>query len=433
MTALQHPLKIGVAGLGTVGIGVIKILQSNHEIIANRCGRDIKIISIHARTKDKDRDIDLKAYKWAKDLQSMANDDDVDCIIECIGGSEGVVKEFVQSALQNGKNVVTANKALMAIHGVELSKIAEENNVALMYEAAIAGGIPIVKTIREGLAANNIHTIFGILNGTCNYILTTMEKTGRDFDDVLKEAQNLGYAESDPTFDIDGIDSAHKLALLTALAFGVKPDFEALEISGIRYISAGDIKAVKELGYRIKLLGVTKKLDDKIMQVVEPCLVPINSAIANVDDSYNAIFVDSDFCEKTFLQGRGAGEGPTASSIVADIIDIAKNNIIPAFGKPIENLEQIALQGFENVKGACYIRLIVKDQSGVLAKVTRELAQLDISIDSIIQRGHNDDGNASVIIITQNIVFSHASKAINLLEQNDIVLQKPLLMRIEEI
>ncbi len=429
----QHPLKIGVAGLGTVGIGVIKILQSNQEIIAQRCGRNIEIVSIHAQSKDKDRGIELSTYKWAHDLQTMANDTDIDCIIECIGGSEGIVKEFVQKALLNKKHIVTANKALIATHGVELSKMAEQNNVALMYEAAIAGGIPIVKTMREGLAANQIQSVLGILNGTCNYILTTMEKTGRNFDDVLKEAQDLGYAESDPTFDVDGIDSAHKLALLTALAFSVKPDFNALNISGIRNIRISDIKAAKELGYRIKLLGVTKKIDKNIMQTVEPCLVPIDSAIAKVDDSYNAIFIESDYCEKTFLQGRGAGEGPTASSIVADIMDVAKDNIIPAFGQTVEKLENIELQGFEEVVSACYIHLIVKDQSGVLAKITSELADLDISIDSIIQHGHDDDGIASVIIVTQKIIFKHAVKAIQSLEQNDIVLQKPLLMRIEEI
>ncbi len=433
MTSIQHPLKIGVAGLGTVGMGVLQILQSNNDLITQRCGRIIEVVTIYARSKSKDRGADLSTYDWADNLHSMSDNDTLDCIIECIGGSDGEVKEFVQSALKNGKHVVTANKALIATHGVELSKIAEENNVALMYEAAIAGGIPIVKTMREGLAANNIQSVFGILNGTCNYILTTMEKTGRDFDNVLKEAQDLGYAESDPTFDIDGIDSAHKLALLTALAFGVKPDFETLEISGIRNVSANDIKAAKELGYRIKLLGVTKKLDGDIMQTVEPCLVPIDSAIANVDDSYNAVFIESDHCEKTFLQGRGAGAGPTASSIIADIIDIAKGDIIPAFGKTVARLEQVTLHGFENVQGACYIHLIVKDQSGVLAKITSELAQLDISIDSIIQRGHDDDGSASVIIITQDIIFKHAQMAVKSLEKNDIVLQKPLLMRIEEI
>jgi homoserine dehydrogenase len=429
----NKPLKIAVAGLGTVGAGVIKILQNNQNVIQARCDRAIEIISVSASNKDKDRGVDLSTYQWADDLMQMAADENIDCIVECIGGSDGLVKDFVQSALENGKHVVTANKALVATHGVAFAKIAESQNVGLLYEAAIAGGIPIVKALREGLAANNLQSVFGILNGTCNYILTTMEKTGRDFDDVLKEAQDLGYAEADPTFDIDGIDSAHKLALLAALAFGVEPDFDALQISGIRHVTSGDILATKELGYKIKLLGVTKKIDDQYMQTVEPCLVPIHSAIAAIDDSYNAVMTQSDYCEKTMMQGRGAGEGPTASSIVADIIDVARNNIVLTFGKPSNDLQKVQWQGAENIHGASYIHLIVKDEPGVLAKITTELGALNISIDSIIQRGHDDDGSASVIIVTQKSVFKETQEALKSVEKLDIVLKTPLLMRIEEI
>ncbi|MEM7618382.1 MAG: homoserine dehydrogenase, partial [Pseudomonadota bacterium] len=426
-------LRIGVAGLGTVGTGVIKILQNNQDIIRDRCGREIEIVAVSASNKNKDRGVDVSHYQWFDDLMKMARDENVDCIVECIGGSEGLVKDFVQSALENGKHVVTANKALMATHGVEFAKIAEKNNVGLLFEAAIAGGIPIVKTLREGLAANNLQSVFGILNGTCNYILTTMEKTGRDFDDVLKEAQDLGYAEADPTFDIDGIDSAHKLALLAALAFGVEPDFDALQIEGIRHITASDIVATKELGYKIKLLGVTKMLGNDFMQTVEPCLVPIDSAIAAIDDSYNAVMTQSDFCEKTMMQGRGAGEGPTASSIVADLVDVARGNIVPTFGRSVANFEKVKWQSAENIESACYIHLIVKDEPGVLAKITSVLSDVNISIDSIIQHGHEDDGSASVIIVTQKAVFGETKEAVRSVEKSDIVLQEPLLMRIEEI
>ena len=254
MASSSESFKIGIDGLGTVGIGVVKIVQQHQDLIAARAGRPIEIVIIAAKDQSKDRGVDLSNYAWADDLFSLAQNNDIDCLVECIGGDEGVVKETVQSTLENGKDVVTANKALLAKHGVSFSKIAEKNNCALLYEAAVAGGIPIIKTLREGLAANEINSVFGILNGTCNYILTTMEKTGRDFDDVLKEAQDLGYAEADPSFDVDGIDAAHKLVLLAGLAFGVEPDFDALEISGIRDITAHDIKAAKELGYTIKLL-----------------------------------------------------------------------------------------------------------------------------------------------------------------------------------
>lgn len=433
MSDIKKPLKIGVAGLGTVGAGVIKILQNNQDVIKDRCGRAIEVVSVSASNKSKDRGIDLSNYEWADDLMSMATHKEIDCIVECIGGSEGLVKDFVQSVLENSKHVVTANKALVATHGVQFANIAEDKNVGLLYEAAIAGGIPIVKALREGLAGNNVQSVFGILNGTCNYILTTMEKTGRDFDDVLKEAQELGYAEADPTFDIDGIDSGHKLALLASLAYGVEPDFEALQMSGIRHVTITDIKVAKELGYKIKLLGVTKKIDDTYMQTVEACLVPINSAIAAIDDSYNAVMVQSDYCEKTLLQGRGAGEGPTASSIVADIMDVARGNIVPPFGVPSSALKKVKWQGADNIKGQCYIHLVVKDQSGVLAKITGAMSDLNISIDSIIQRGHDEDGRASVVIVTEKTEHKEMKDALKALENLDIILRTPLLMRIEEI
>ncbi|MEM8833410.1 MAG: homoserine dehydrogenase [Pseudomonadota bacterium] len=433
MASSPDSFKIGIAGLGTVGVGVVKILQQNQDLIAARAGRSIEIVTIAAKDQSKDRGVDLSTYEWADDLLSLAQNTDIDCLVECIGGDDGIVKETVQSALENGKDVVTANKALLAKHGVSFSKIAEENNCALLYEAAVAGGIPIIKTLREGLAANEINSVFGILNGTCNYILTTMEKTGRDFDDVLKEAQDLGYAEADPSFDIDGIDAAHKLVLLAGLAFGVEPDFDALEISGIRSITAHDIKAAKELGYTIKLLGITKHINDQYIQTLEPCLVPSYSAIAQVDDAYNAVMTDGDFVEQTMMQGKGAGEGPTASSIVADLIDLAKGYKPHAFGQTSAKLKKVEWQNNEELECPCYLHLVVKDEPGVLAEITSRLSELNISIDSLLQHGHEEDGSARIIIMTQTAPFKTTSESVKSVEGLDCVLDKPTLLRIEEV
>ena len=427
----KEPFKIGIAGLGTVGIGVVKILQENTELLHARAGRPIVITHVSASNQNKDRGVDLSAYQWCSDLEEMITAD-IDCFVECIGGDEGVVKEVVQAALESGKHVVTANKALIAKHGVDFAKIAEENDCSLLYEAAVAGGIPIIKTIREGLIANNIRSVFGILNGTCNYILTTMQKTQREFDDVLKEAQELGYAEADPTFDIDGIDAGHKLVLLGALSFGVEPDFSALKIKGIRHITTNDIMAAKELGFRIKLLGITKKIENEYIQSVEPCLVPLSSAIANIDDAYNAVMTEGDFVEQTLIQGKGAGEGPTGSSIVADIVDLARGMQPLTFGKSVNDLQKVTWKGNDSLVCACYLRLTVKDDPGVLAKITAQLGQVDISIDSLLQHGHTDDGKASIVIRTQEAAFEITRKAVKSVEGLDCVLDKPTLLRIEK-
>lgn len=301
MSEKQNPLNIGIAGLGTVGVGVVKMLQQNADVISARCARDINIISVIAGSKDKDRDVDISGYDWADSLDAMAKDERLDVVVEMIGGSEGQTKDFVETALKHKKHVVTANKALLAHHGYELTKLAEENGVTVAYEAAIAGGIPIVKTMREGLAGNKISSVYGILNGTCNYILTEMRETGRGFDDVLKEAQEKGYAEADPSFDVDGIDAAHKLVLLGALAFGVKPDFDALEITGISHLTLKDIEQADELGYRIKLIGMACQEGSDYIQSMAPCFVPKDSAIAGVEGVFNAVQTQGDFVDTTML------------------------------------------------------------------------------------------------------------------------------------
>lgn len=433
MTSSNKPFRIGLAGLGTVGVGVVKILQQQAGHLTARVGRPIEIISVTAGNKNKDRGVDLSGYDWADSLDDMAKDERLDAVIEMIGGSDGEVKDFVETALKSKKHVVTANKALLAHHGMALCELAEENGVTIAYEAAVAGGIPVIKNIREGLVANNITRLYGILNGTCNYILTEMRETGRDFGDVLKEAQEKGYAEADPTFDVEGIDAAHKLSLLTALAFGVKPDFDALDVKGISHITAEDIKFAYDLGYRIKLLGMAVHEDGQYSQTVEPCLVPKTSALGPVEGVFNAVYTEGDYVDKTMMEGRGAGEGSTASSVVADIIDLARGNILPTFGVPVGALQDVALSNADGMQAKCYLHLHVQDESGVLADVTATLKEHDISIDSFVQHGHKNDGTASVVIITHKAVVSEVKKATSKVEKLASVLDKPTLLRIEHM
>lgn len=436
METSGKPFNVGLVGLGTVGVGVVKMLEQNAQVITQRAGRPIKIIAVTASDKSKDRGVDLSSYDWVDDGREMANDDRLDCILEMVGGSEGFAKDVVENALNAGKHVITANKALLAEHGAALSKLAEDNNVTIAYEAAVAGGIPIIKTIREGLAGNQINHVYGILNGTCNYILTEMRETGRDFDDVLKDAQELGYAETDPTFDVDGIDAAHKLVLLGALAFGVKPDFKSLQIEGVRNVTAEDIQYANELGYRIKLLGVAHRDGDKFIQIMSPCLVSKKSAIGNVEGVFNAVMTSGDFVDKTMMEGRGAGEGPTASSIVADVIDLAKGNGAPAFGVPVAHLSDVKWQGPENINGKCYIHINAQDDAGVLADITSCLKDHEISIDSVIQRGHSDDESddiASIVILTHDAKFSDVQNAVKKIQEFKTTINTPMIMRVEKL
>lgn len=324
---MTDSFKLGIAGLGTVGCGVIEILQNHKDMLAARAGRRIEIVAVNARDKAKDRGVDLSAYDWCDRTESLADHEEIDCVVELIGG-EGLAKTLVESALETGKHVVTANKALLAHHGFELAQKAEDNEAGLAYEASIAGGIPIVKTLREGLSANKIQSVSGILNGTCNYILSTMESTGRDFDDVLVEAQDKGYAETPPDLDIEGIDAAHKLCLLAALGFGMKPDFEAMSITGIRDVTAADIQKAKEKEQVIRLLckAVAGKAE------VKPEYVPVHSPLGTITGPQNAVLISADPVGDIFLSGAGAGRGPTASAVVADIVDLARGEIRPVFG-----------------------------------------------------------------------------------------------------
>ena len=428
---MSQPFSIGIAGLGTVGVGVVKVLQQHAELIEQRAGRPIKIVSVTASSKGKDRGVDLSGYDWAESLDDMAADKRLDAVIELVGGSDGAIKDMVGQALSNRKHVVTANKALLAHHGVALAQLAEKNGVTIAYEAAIAGGIPVVKALREGLAANGINSIYGILNGTCNYILSNMRETGRDFEVVLKEAQEMGYAEADPSFDVDGIDAGHKLALLGALAFGVKPDFAGLNMTGISRVGFDDIEYATELGYRIKLLGMARKEGDGFAQTMEPCLVPIESALGGVEDVFNAVMMNGDFVDKVMMEGRGAGEGPTASSVVADIIDLAKGNILPVFGVPSNKLQQQEWSNFDESQACFYLHLKVKDEAGVLAAITSDLSEENISVDSFIQRGHDDEGITSIVILTHETTANNLNQAIEKIEALSTVVDKAIAMRIE--
>jgi len=427
---MSETLRIGLAGLGTVGVGVLKILNAHDDLLTKRCGRPLQVTAVCARDKSRNRDVDITGYGWFDDPVALATSDKVDVVIEVIGGADGPAKAAVEAGLKAGKHVVTANKALIAHHGTSLAALAEENGVALAYEAAVAGGIPIIKALREGLAANRIHRLYGILNGTCNYILTRMETTGEDFSTVLDAAQKLGYAEADPSFDVGGVDAAHKLAILAAVAFGMPVDFDSVFIEGIENVSADDIAYAHELGYRIKLLGLARLTADGVEQRVHPCMVPIDTPIAAVDDVFNAVVTEGDFAGQSMLDGRGAGEGPTASAVLADVMDIARGLILPAFGVPSSALVDQPKVDISAHQGVHYLRFSVLDEPGVVAGITTILAEHNISIDSMIQRARAPGSSVPVVIITHECREVDLQSALAQISALDISLAPPHLIRI---
>ena len=352
-------LRIGIAGLGNVGAGVAKVLKTNGRALASRAGRGIAIAAVSAREEKKDRGVDLSSIAFEKNALAIAERSDVDVVVELIGGEEGIAHTLVESALRAKKHVVTANKALLAHHGAHLAALAERNGVSLKFEAAICGGIPIVKALREGLIAYEISAVRGILNGTCNFILTQMEATGRPFGEVLAEAQRLGYAEADPTLDIGGGDTAHKLTLLATLAFGTAPDLAGVAMTGIEKISPADIAFAAEFGYRVKLLGIARRTPNGIEQLVHPAMVPARTPLADVESSFNAVMADAGEAGPFFFQGRGAGQGPTASAVIADIVDVARGALGPAFGRPAAELVAPHRALPESRVSACYLRFQV--------------------------------------------------------------------------
>ena len=422
-------LRIGVAGLGTVGVGLLTLLDRNAEVVAARAGRPVVVTAVSARARGRDRGIPLDGLAWQDDPVALAADPAVEVVVELMGGSEGAARALVEASLAAGKPVVTANKALLAVHGRELAALAERHGVPLAFEAAVAGGIPAIKGLREGLAANRIERVAGILNGTCNYILTVMREEKRDFAEVLADAQKLGYAEADPAFDIDGIDAAHKLAILAALAFGRPVDFKAVHVEGIRAISALDIALAEQLGYRIKLLGIAARTPGGISTRVHPCMVPADAPIARVDGVYNAVVAEADFAGRLVMQGRGAGAGPTASAVAADLIDIARGRFTPVWGAALAPAATVPMaQRF----GAYYLRLMVLDRPGVIADVTAILRDQSISLDSLLQRGRKPGEAVPVVLVTHDCEEAAMRAAIERIAALPAVLEQPTLIRIEQ-
>lgn len=428
---MTRPLAVAIAGLGTVGAGVAKLLRDNADLIAARAGRPIAVTAVSSRDRTRDRGVPVSGLRWYEDAVAIAADAAVDVVVETIGGSEGPARALVEAAIAAGKPVVTANKALLAVHGAALAQKAEARGVALGFEAAVAGGIPAIKALREGLAGNQISRVAGILNGTCNYILTTMRERGLQFAEVLADAQRLGYAEADPAFDIDGVDAAHKLAILAALAFGRPVDLGAVHIEGIREVSALDIQLAEELGYRIKLLGIAKREEGGISTRVHPCMVPKAAAIARVEGVFNAVVAEGDFVGRVMLEGRGAGAGPTASAVVADLIDLARGRLTPVWGAATEALSHAPSLPMEKHVGAYYLRLMVLDRPGVIADVTGVLRDHAISLESMLQRGRAPGEAVPVVLTTHDCVEGRMREALARIEALPTVVEKPALIRIE--
>ncbi|HXA72287.1 MAG TPA: homoserine dehydrogenase [Stellaceae bacterium] len=430
---MKPPLKIALAGLGTVGAGTHRLLTSNADLLAERGGRGVVVEAVSARDRRRDRGIDVSAARWFDDAAEMAADPDVDVLVELIGGADGIALDTVKAALARGKHVVTANKALMAHHGTELARLAEAKGASLAFEAAVAGGIPIVKTLREGLAANHIARVYGILNGTSNFILTTMRESRREFGEVLAEAQRLGYAEADPSFDIDGVDAAHKLAILTSVAFGTEVDFDGVYVEGIRHISALDIEYAAELGFRIKLLGLARPTEHGIEQRVHPCMVPRSTPIASVEGVFNAVMVEGDFCGRIMLEGRGAGAEPTASAVVADLLDIAAERRSPSFAVAAAKLDARPASPMERHRGAYYVRLMVVDRPGVIADVAGALRDEQVSMEAMIQRGRSPGEAVPVVLTTHETEEAAMRRALSRIDGLSTVLEPPRMIRIESL
>ncbi len=428
---MSTSLKIAIAGLGTVGAGVVKMLQTHNELLARRAGRPIEIVAVSARSKGKDRGVDLSGFAWEDDPVALAKRDDIDLFVEVMGGEDGPAKASCVAALAAGKHVVTANKAMLALHGQPMAELAEKNNVALRFEAAVAGGIPIVKALTEGLAGNGISRVMGVMNGTCNYILTKMEATGESYGDVLKEAQALGYAEADPTVDVGGIDAAHKLSLLAATAFGTRVAFDKVEIEGIQRITLQDIKNTADMGFKIKLLGVAQQNEDGIEQRMQPCLVPTASPLGQLEGVSNMVVVEGDFIGQTVYQGPGAGEGPTASAILGDIMDIARGLIIPAFGQPAAGLAQ-PNSSSKGSDAAYYLRFSLTDAPGTLAKLASILGSHDVSINRMHQYGH-DGKTAPLVIVTHTTPRAALDAALAEICALEASLAEPVALRIESL
>ncbi|WP_287941164.1 homoserine dehydrogenase [Sphingopyxis sp.] len=428
--APRPPLRVALAGIGVVGGGVVRLLEANRDLIARRAGRAVEIVAISARDRQKDRGVDLSPYRWEDDMAALVEAEDVDVVVEMVGGADGPALTLARQALGAGKALVTANKAMIAHHGLDLARIAEAQDTPLKYEAAVAGGIPVIKAIREGASANQIARVYGILNGTCNYILTLMEREGASFADALAAAQAEGYAEADPTFDVDGIDAAHKLSILAALCFGTRLDIDTVTAEGIRGLIAADIREAAALGHRVRLIGMAERDESGLYQHVQPCLVPADHPLAYVPGALNAVVAEGNFVGRLFFEGAGAGAGPTASAIVADIIDIARDEYGPAFAMPVDALDAAPAADAGARVGKHYVRLIVEDRIGVLAEIATAMRDAGVSIESFIQRGDDTEGGVLIALVTHEGPGRAVAAALAALAASDHVIGTPMHMPI---
>ncbi len=431
---MTAPLRIALAGLGTVGVGVIRLIEENSALIARRAGRPIEIVAINARDRTKDRGVDLSGYRWLDDMTALAQADDVDVVVEMVGGADGPALTLARESMESGKAFVTANKAMVAHHGLELAGLAESRGLAFKFEAAVAGGIPVIKGLRDGASANRIERVYGILNGTCNYILSSMEKDGRDFAEVLKDAQDKGFAEADPAFDIDGVDAGHKLSILASLCFGTQIDFGGVETGGIRKILAADIAQAQALGYRIRLIGLAE-IDGEnggscLFQRVQPYLIRLGHPLAHVTGPTNAVVAEGNFSGRLLFQGAGAGDKPTASAVVADLVDIARGETGPAFAMPVGELDSLARARSGHRIGKTYLRMVVADRPGVLAEITAAMRDAGLSIESLIQQEATADGSALIAMVTHAGREQAITQTLAALKGSDSLLGEPVVMHI---
>lgn len=420
-------LRIGLAGLGTVGAGVIRLLATNHDLLASRAGRPLQVTTVSARDRARERGVDLSGFAWEDDATRLPLRDDVDVVVELVGGADGPALTLARATLCAGKPFVSANKAMLAHHGLELAQLSDAHGAPMKFEAAVAGGIPVIKGLREGTAANRLTRVYGILNGTCNYILTRMADEGLDFAPVLAEAQAHGYAEADPTFDIDGIDAAHKLAILSSLAFGTRPDFPNVRVEGIRAVSLADIVEARALGHEIRLVGRAELLGGNLLQQVTPALVPAEHPLAAITGALNAVVAEGDFVGRLLFVGAGAGAGPTASAVVADLIAIARGEAGPAFSLPAQALAPSDPAAPESRVARFYLRLQVVDRPGVLADLTAICRDSGVSIESLSQPAARD-GTTRVVMVTHDCAETAARHAVMAMAALDSVAAPPLLM-----
>ena len=428
---MTAPLRLGIAGLGTVGVGVVRILRKQAALLAIRTGREITISAVSARDAARDRGINLSAYAWEDDPVALAKRDDVDVFVELMGGSEGPARDATEAALGAGKHVVTANKALLAIHGQALAETAEAAGRMIRYEAAVAGGIPVIKALSEGLAGNEISRVMGVMNGTCNYILTRMEAEGLPYREVFDEAAALGYLEADPTLDVGGIDAGHKLALLASIAFGTQVAFDAMELEGIERITNEDIEHAADMGFRVKLLGVAQMTGRGLEQRMSPCLVPATSPLGQLENATNMVVLEGDEVGQIVLRGAGAGEGPTASAVMSDIIDIARGTRLSTFGQPAASLKA-PKTAKASVPAPYYLRMALQDKPGALARIAAALGDAGISINRMRQYGH-EDTTAPVLIVTHKTSRAALNEAMEGMEKTGVLMGRPVAIRIEDV